>query len=428
MAWAEPAGKKNGKKQFRGRYRDRHGDIRTAGYAETKTKAEQLGEDEEAKIRADAWVDPQAGTMTLGAYYRNHWLPAKVGELNTIAYYESLWSAGIGPEFEFTEMRKILPSSVQRWVKQMQADGVTPATIAHRVKGLQTILAGKKAPSALIDRLIASNPCAAVSLPPVPEREVEIFLPHEVDELCAVLHQWWLPLIAVDIDTGLRWGELMGLQVGDFNLGFTEVKVRRTIVEVSMKKTGLDDRFQVKDYPKGKKQRRLALSPDVSECLAEIVALRELGPKDRLFSMPDKTPPPEWREGMELIWTPVRTDRWPGGLPISRAFFRQSVWLKALAAAKLQHRRFHDLRASNISWLLSETKNMTMVMERAGHREFSTTKRYQAAMEEASRDAVKALAKARKKDAKRQRPAATVARPSFGGRASGLTDTKVVGQ
>lgn len=423
MAWADKQ-----EKGWRGRYRDSNGNIRTAGYATTKRKAEKLALDEEAKIRADAWIDPQAGAMTLGQYFTEYWRPAKVGEVNTLAYYDSMWSAGLKPEFEHTELRKIMPSTVQQWVKKQQEAGVSPGTIKARVKALQTILAGKKTPSALLDRLIASNPCAAVQLPTVPERDVEIFLPDEVDQLCGVLDQWWLPLVALDIDLGIRWGELMGLQVDDFNLGFTEVTIRRTIIEQSMKRTGAEDRFAVKPYPKGKRQRRLALSPDISECLAQIVAMRELGPGDRLFSMPDKTPPPEWEEGMLLIWTPVRTERWPGGLPVSRSYFRTNVWLKALKAAKLEHRRFHDLRASNISWMLSETKNMTMVMERAGHREFSTTKRYQAAMEEASKEAVKALAKARKKHAKRKAKVTEVTQISFGNRAPSIKNKRVAGQ
>lgn len=205
-----------------------------------------------------------------------------------------MWSAGIEPEFGHLELRKILPSTVQQWIKRQQETGIKASTIKARLKALQTILAGRKAPSAMIDRLITSNPCAAASLPTVVDREVEIFLPREVDQLCEVLDPWWMPLVAVDVDLGIRWGELMGLQVNDFNIGFTEVKVRRTIVEVSMKRTGMNDRFHVKNYPKGKRQRKLAVSPEIAQCLAEIVAIRELGPKDRLFSMPDKTPPPEW--------------------------------------------------------------------------------------------------------------------------------------
>lgn len=395
MAYAEkrPTG-------WRAVYRDSEGRKRVAGYAPTKKAALELAQKQEHAIAGDAWVDPDAGTLTLSSYFEVHWRPAKIGELTTLAYYDSMWSA-IEPEFGHMELKKILPSTVQNWVKRQAESGVTPGTIKARVKALQTILAGKKAPSALIDRLIVSNPCAAVQLPTVPERDVEIFLPHEIDKLLEVLDPWWLPLIGLDIDSGIRWGELMGLMVMDFKIGFREFQVNRTIVEVSKKRTGLDDRFQVKSYPKGKIRRRIAVSDDVAEMIEQMVADRNLGPEDRLFSMPDKTPPPEWEEGDELFWTPVRTEAWPGGLPIGRSYFRTAIWLNALTAAGLERRRFHDLRASNISWLLSETKNTTMVMERAGHREFATTARYQAAMEEASRDAVKALRKARKKDAKR---------------------------
>lgn len=118
---------------------------------------------------------------------------------------------------------------------------------------------------------------------------------------------------------------------------------------------------------------------------------RRLVVGERLFSMPDRTAPADWRPPLALQWTPMRTAEWPGGLPISRNYFRDAVWLKAIDASGVQRRRFHDLRATNISWLVSATQNVSMVMERVGHTEFETTRRYTKAMVEADTEAVEAL-------------------------------------
>lgn len=58
---------------------------------------------------------------------------------------------------------------------------------------------------------------------------MQIYTPDEVDALVGALDRWWVPLVLLDVDTGMRWGELLGLQVEDFTLGFRSVHVRRTI-------------------------------------------------------------------------------------------------------------------------------------------------------------------------------------------------------
>lgn len=387
MAWVEQL-----KGGWRGMYRDETGRKHSAGRDTSKRRAMQLALDEEAKLRGGMWIDPMAGRITFSDYFETQWLPNKVAEKKTLATYRSHYNAALKPEFGDVELRRILPTTVQGWVKRMVEAGVSPGTIRIRVRVLQTVLAGKKGGSALTDRLIAHNPCAAVALPTAPEREVAIYTPDEVERLVDALDPWWLPLIVLDVDTGLRWGELMGLQVEDFSLGFRSLTVRRTVGELTKKDTGNGTRFYTKQYPKGKKPRLLALSPEVGALIDATIRERALTVGDRLFSMPDKKPPPDWHPPLTLEWMPRCTDEWPHGLPISRSYFRTFVWLPAIEKAKVPRRRFHDLRATNISWLLAGTQNVPMVMERVGHTVFNTTRRYMQVLQEADNEAVTALA------------------------------------
>jgi hypothetical protein len=243
MAWTEklPSGR------YRGRYEDTDGHPHTAADPATgqkshtsKRHALRLAADEEAKIRAGSWVDPRAGAISFGAYFEQHWIPAKVAELNTTQFYWSMYRAkrfGLQASFGDTPLRAIRGSGVQTWVKQMIDAGLSPRTIEARFRALQTILAGQRGVSALRDRLIAANPCAGIDLPVKPEREVQIYEPDEADALLDALDPWWVPVVALAVDLGLRWGELLGLQVEDFAFGHTTVTVRRTIVETAAGKT-----------------------------------------------------------------------------------------------------------------------------------------------------------------------------------------------
>ena len=203
---------------YRGVYRDAEGRRHRTPTVLSRREARLAAEEQERKVRAGAWLDPAFGRTTLGTYVADHWLPNRGGELNTRASYESYWRA-IEPRFGSTELRRITTSAVQGWVTEMVAAGITPGTIRSRVVFLQTVLAAKRGASAMRDGFIERNPCWGVSIPTVPSREVQIFEPDEYERLLTAVDPFWRPLIVVAAETGLRWGELMGLRVLDVASG-----------------------------------------------------------------------------------------------------------------------------------------------------------------------------------------------------------------
>jgi integrase len=396
MAWAEPAGKD----RWRGRYYAKVDGARvprTAGYATTKQKAKKLGLDEEAKIRNGSWFNVDAGKVTFSEYFEHLWLPNRGGELNTKSNYRSQYNAkqyGLKVSFGDAQLRHITNSVVQGWVAKMIAAEMSASTIEARFVTLQTVLASHKGASAVRDRLIQTNPCLGVQIPKRSKKKVEIYDPEQVETLLDHLDPWWVPIPMLDAETGMRWGELMGLKVKDFTPGFRSVRVERVVLELTKAETGNGTRFLIKEYPKegeGESEKFVALHRDAQTLVQSVVTSRALGPEDHLFSMPDKVCPPEWHPPLSLVWEPLRTDVWPHGLPISRNFFRESIWKPAIAAAGLPARKFHALRASNISWLLSGGLELPAVMKRVGHTQYATTWRYTAVMEDADTRAIQAM-------------------------------------
>jgi len=193
----------------------------------------------------------------------------------------------------------------------------------------------------------------------------------EVDLLMTALDDWWVPLVMLQADTGIRWGELMGLRVSSLESDPITgrenawLSVRDTILEVTKADTGNGTPFMWKARPKGKRPRRIMVSPEVSAVLGTEIKARRLFGHDRLFSWPGSA-------GL-----PLRTKAWPDGRPVSRRTFLD-IWHAAHDEAALprEGRRPHDVRGSHITWLLQAGVDVVTVMERVGHVNMSTTQGY----------------------------------------------------
>lgn len=100
---------------------------------------------------ADAWrrqcehdelrglvVDPRGGRLTLGEWW-DRWWPSTVHlRGSTRARDESYWRARIAPTFGDVTLDRIDRESLRRWIADLQAAGLAPASIhkaAQRARG-----------------------------------------------------------------------------------------------------------------------------------------------------------------------------------------------------------------------------------------------------------------------------------------------------
>ena len=189
------------------------------------------------------------------------------------------------------------------------------------------------------------NACDAVDPPRVAKSEIKPLSPTEVSDLLAAAAGDRLEsLYIVAIGTGLRLGELCGLQWSDVNLKDGVLSVRHTLTEVGGKLTLTE--------PKTAKGRRLVTLPQrVVDSLAEhrkrAVASGFAG----------------------LSWVFTNTI----GGPLRRSHFHRNEFKPMLKHAGLPDIRFHDLRHTSATLLLAQGVHPKVVQERLGHAHISLT-------------------------------------------------------
>ena len=294
----------------------------------TKAEAKAFAAQTVAEQAAGDWISPDAGKVLLADWCRR-WQDAYVGRASsTQARAASVLRAHVVPRLGQRRLRDITRFDVERFVNEVVASGRSPAT-AHKVlRVLSQVLA-----AAVDARLLRVNPCTGVRAPKAAARHLPVFLtPAEVELLAAVILAPFGLLVRFAAYTGLRWGELAALQVGDVDL------LRRTVrVTRSLERGGT-----VKDT-KTHSGRVVHLEPGLADDVAAHIA--GLG-------------------GGHDAWLFPRA----GGGPLDYPNFRARVWRPAVLASGLDPSlRFHDLRHTCASWLIARGGTARAVMQWMGH-------------------------------------------------------------
>jgi integrase len=350
-------------------YRDATGRRHSTGSFPTRREAARAAREAEAKLDAHQWIDPAHGRITFAEYVESAWWPSRHLEVSTTAAYRSYLDTHFLPYFGQMPVASILPSTVQAWVSFAYRTGLAPRSIRKYHVLLHSIFR-----RAVRDRLIAHNPCSDTELPKVVTRPTRILSPAEFERLLESIPTRHRVMTLVAIETGMRWGELVGLRVRHVDFFRRTISVEDVVVEVSRKDSPTGQRFLTKPYPKNDQARRLGITPELVEVIARHVEDLELAHDDLLFP----------------------SNGCAGGGPISRANFRKRVWQPAAKRAGLgTDVRFHDLRHTHASWILAGGADLKVVMERMGHTQLATTQRYLHTLDDANDRALAAFRRTR---------------------------------
>ncbi len=157
-------------------------------------------------------------------------------------------------------------------------------------------------------------------------------------------------LYVVALHTGLREGELLGLQWEDLDPEAGILQVRRTLSET---RTG--HKFEL---PKGGKGRSIKLSRKAIEALRSHRAWQEAEEKLRLGSL--------WQDN-DLVF-PTTTGTTMSGTNLQGRHFKPLLQKAGLPAIRL-----HDLRHTCATILLMAGRHPKFVQELLGHRSISIT-------------------------------------------------------
>lgn len=293
---------------------------------------------------------------------KHYWPTAQHLELTTLAAYRSNLDKYFFPRFGSMKVAAISPSEVQAWVNDATAAGLSARSVRKYHTFLHSIFE-----RAVIDQVIAVNPCRRTALPKVVAKPKVAVTPEQFDALLAQIPDEHRLMVLVAIETGLRWGELAALRPADVDFGSNMVTVRRVVLEVPKKISGADSIFRFRDYPKDNEHREVAISAGLSHEIREHMLASGKRDDDLLFSS-------------------------SVGTPLSRVTFRRRVWLPAVERAELRRTvRFHDLRGAHASWLLAGGADLKVVMDRLGHKQITTTQQYLGSLPDAGERALAAF-------------------------------------
>lgn len=411
----------SGVRRFQATYRDVKGQQRALGTFATKAQADrawQRAEEDQAEGRRR--VD-RRGSQRLGGYVVDEWLPNHQMEARTRETYTYYIERHILPAFSGMKLVAVMPIDVRRWVVDLKTNGVSPAVIRQCHTILSAIFT-----TALNDQLIQMHPCRGVKVPPVPRKVRTIITPEEFEEIHSALPNDAVRLfVELDIETGLRWGELIELRSHDFDTRRGTLLISRVAVEITVRFSPTGERYFVKEYPKDREHRRLKLGPAIARALQAHIAGHRLASDDLLFTVdmlaPRQASPPtvstptgltepnaygrQYAHGTlsgysagccrcehcRAACARYRSERRAAGLErserrrrtldtdghIPRNWFRNSVWQPAVSAAGITIKvRTHDLRHAHASWLLAGGADLQYVRERMGHSSVITTEKY----------------------------------------------------
>ena len=314
--------------------------IRRTVYGKTSTEVQEKLGALQGERRAGRL--PKADRQTVGIYLAT-WLesiePPEI-RATTHACYKSIIESQILPRLGTVGLQKLTALDIEDFFNSMKRAGCSPTRrhLAHAVLRVALKKAVKLG-------LVVRNVCRDVDAPRVPRREIK---PPSVEQAAALLKaavgNRFEAVFILAVTTGLRQGELFGLQWPEIDLEGGALAVRHTLVEIS-------GRLSVGE-PKSRAGCRTVKLPKVA-----IEAI--LDHRKRMLA--------EGHAAAEFVFCDS------GGGPLRKSNFKRNVWGPLLTKAGLPHFRFHDLRHTAATLLLKAGEHPKVVQERLGHSQISLT-------------------------------------------------------
>src|SRR5919112_1843037 len=275
--------------------------------------------------------------------YLDRWLnDSDQDSVRTSTYerHEQIVRLHIKPAIGRVKLSKLTPAHVQGLYRDKLDSGLSPGT----VQKIHAVL-HKALSQALRWGMVPRNPADAVTAPrPTPE-EMRPLSPDEAHKLMEAAHGDKLEaLYILAVQTGMRQGELLALKWGDVDLNRGVIHVRRTLVR-NRGRIALGE-------PKTKKSRRPVNLTSVAIEALKAHLEQQLEDIERLGDL--------YRDDGLVFTSGV-------GTLINPSNLRRRSFAPLLQRAGLPQIRFHDLRHTCATLLLSRNVHPKYVQELLGH-------------------------------------------------------------
>lgn len=280
-------------------------------------------------------------TVTVGEYL-DTWLATSVkGKRRSMTHYTYVRrvEAWIKPKIGGIKLAKLLPGHIDAMNAALAADGLEAGSRRNAHTILRSALQ-----RAYKTRLIPGNPCDFVERPTYSSPDVHPMTESQAGLLLKSVEGTDIgTCIVLALTSGIREGEILGLQWADLDLNAGTLQVRRTLFWLAGK-------WGTNDPKNAKSKRTITLAGMAVEALRSHMERATL-------------------EG-KLAFPWIFCD--PKGDPY-KARSMLYEYKACLKAAGLPDFRFHDLRHTSASLLLTAGVHPKVVQERLGHARIGIT-------------------------------------------------------
>ena len=261
----------------------------------------------------------------------------------TLDHYQRIIRIHLIPYFGDAPLQDITPDQVQGFISKKLAEGkLTPKTINNTLVPLKTMFK-----HAVRWGYLGESPALYVEKPRVERKEMDFLVPEEILSLLEQVRPQFHALFLSAVLTGMRRGELLGLQWGDIDWNGDQIHIRRSLY------------FEA--YRKGKEQRWRFITPKSKNSVRAINMSPPLAlalKKCRLAHTPGS---------FELVFFHV------DGRPLEPGNLVKREFLPALRRAGLRRITFHSLRHSFTALLIAQGESIKYIQSQLGHASVQTT-------------------------------------------------------
>lgn len=322
----------------------------------TKKQAEKVMREMMDDLENHTYIEDNNMTV---AEFIIHWLTLYLKDLSptTLKGYEyQINNYIINQEIGKIRLQDLTTSDVQWWINSLYDESPlsNKPLSAKTVKNIYHNLCAA-IDKAVVLELVKKNVCKAVSLPKVQKYTAEVYDENEIQQLLNAIKgtDMELPLM-IDINLGLRRGELLALKWKhiDFEKGL--ISIEDNMVEVDRKVS--TDRVLTKAPKSISGQRVIPISSTLNDFLKKAhtdYLLRKLKMGKDFF------------DGDYVVCQ-------KNGKPYKPNSFTDK-FNNFLKKNNLKHIRLHDLRHTNATLMLTQGISPKVAQMRLGHSDYSTT-------------------------------------------------------
>lgn len=308
-----------------------------------RTDAERLV----ARLDEDRLTDLPSppGPISLGGFLASTWLPIKRRQVRSTTAYRYAWFIDryVNPTIGDIPLRRLRPDHLDNFYDELattggrNGGGVAPKTV-HEVHAII-----RAALDAAVERKLVSENVARSTRRrprPTPNVAARVWTADELGRfLAAARRQRLYPALHLAAHTGMRRGEIVGLQWSDLNIAHARLSVSRTLQNVG----GRPAEF-------GVKTRTSRRTVELDETTLQLLL--------------------RWRRRLEHDRLPANADDWMFCNSAGRFLNPESIsqlFARIVRRSDLPAIRFHDLRHTHASLLVADGVPIKVVSERLGH-------------------------------------------------------------